>query len=183
LAANIDISSERTEPQSLKTIAAAAARSTKAKRRSHPKQPRKPITLTWDKDLGNAIEATRSSKLESLYYSICSVRLEHNVPLLAVGVWAFVESLCALAGKNPDTDFLSFYSNQRLGELGAGGKLASTIRAALTRIAHNGNATKHHEIAASFDGDQLHNDLAVITPLLIRSVQTLILKKKLAVGG
>jgi hypothetical protein len=169
LAASTDISNERTEPQSLKTIA--AARTPRVQRRAQPKQPRKLTTLTWDKTLGNAIEETRSNKLESLYYSICSVRLEHNVPLLAVGVWAFVESLCALAGKNADTDFVSFYSNQRLTELGAGGKLASTIRSALSRININGNATKHHEIAASFDGEQLNNDLATITPLLIKTIQ------------
>lgn len=175
LAASGEISNERTEPQSLKAIA--ATRTTRVQRRAHPKQPRKLVTLTWEKNLGTAIEETRSAKLESLYYSICSVRLEHNVPLLAVGVWAFVESLCALAGKGSDTDFQSFYSNQRLTELGAGGKIASTIRLALQRISVNGNATKHHEIAASFDGAQLNNDLATITPLLIKTIHTLVLKK------
>jgi hypothetical protein len=54
---------------------------------------------------------------------------------------------------------------------------AGPIREALTRIQRNGNATKHHGIAASFDGQQLSNDLATITPLLIKTVETIAAKK------
>jgi hypothetical protein len=41
----------------------------------------------------------------------------------------------------------------------------------------NGNSTKHHEIAATFDGAQLSNDLETITPLLIKTVEEIIRKK------
>ena len=164
LARNSDITGERIEPLSLKTAAAA-----KLKRKTQPKQPRKLVHLEYDKDLATALENIRSNKLESLYYSICSVRIEHT-PLLTVGVWAFIESLSALAGKNENTDFVSFFSNLRLSNQGFGGKKAGPIREALTRIQKNGNSTKHHEIAASFDGQQLSNDLATVTPLLIKTL-------------
>jgi len=88
-----------------------------------------------------------------------------------------VESLCALAGKNDSTDFVSFCSNQRLNDYGFGKGKAGPIREALTRIQRHGNATKHHEIAGSFDGKQLNNDLATITPPLIKMAESIAAKK------
>jgi hypothetical protein len=172
LARNPDITGERIEPLSLKSATAA-----KLKRSTQRKQPRKQTHLEYDKALATALETIRSNKLENLYYSICEVRLEHT-PLLTIGLWAFIESLGALAGKNENTDFVSFFSGQRLGDLGfAGGKKAGPIREALTRIQRNGNATKHHEIAATFDGAQLTNDLATITPLLTKVAESIASKK------
>lgn len=171
LARNSDITGERIEPLSLKTASAA-----KVKRKKQPKRPRKLIHLEYDKGLATAIEVLRSNKLENLYYSICSVRIEH-APLLTIGIWAFIESLSARAGKNDNTDFVAYFSNQRLSDLGFAGRKAGPIREALTRIQRNGNATKHHEIAASFDGQQLSNDLATITPLLIKTVESISQKK------
>ena len=48
------------------------------------------------------------------------------------------------------------FSNQRLSDFGFSGrpKKSGPLREALTRIQRNGNATKHHEIAAAFDGRQ-----------------------------
>jgi hypothetical protein len=102
------------------------------------------------------------------------VRIEHT-PLLTVGVWSFVESLCALAGKGENVDFVGYYSNQKLADLGF--KEKTTLRDALTRIQRNGNSTKHHETAASFDGPQLSNDLETIVPLLIKTLETIRPKK------
>ena len=172
LARNPDITGERIEPQSLKAAAAA-----KVRRPKQPKQPRRLTHLEYDKDLATAIEAIRSGKLESLYYSICAIRIEQHTPLLTIGLWAFIESLSACCGKNDNTDFLAFFSNQRLSDHGFAGKKAVPIREALTRIQRNGNATKHHEIAASFDGQQLANDLATITPLLIKVAESIAPKK------
>jgi hypothetical protein len=174
LARTKGIGGERVQPRSLKTAAAENKKSLKAKRRSKPKQPRKVAHLEYSKELAAALEAIRSSKLESLHYSICSVHIQHT-PLLTVGVWAFVESLCALAGKNADVDFVAFYSNQRISELGFKEKHA--LREALTRIQRSGNMTKHHEVAATFDGTQLSNDLETITPLLIKTLENVPPKK------
>jgi hypothetical protein len=110
-------------------------------------------------------------------YIIRSAQYGLSTPLLTIGVWAFVESLCALAGKRTDIDFVAYFSNQRLADQGFGGKKIGAIRDALTRIQRHGNATKHHEIAASFDGAQLSNDLATITPLLTKTLETMAPKK------
>ena len=172
LARGKGVTDQRTAPQSLKTAVPAAKAS--AKRRSKPKQPRKLAHLDFNKELSAALETIRNSKLENLYYSLCQVHIQH-APLLTIGLWAFVESLCALAGKNDRTDFVSFYSKNKLAQLGIPEKAA--LRSALTRIQTNGNSTKHHEIAASFDGQQLSNDLDTLTPLLIKTVESIFPKK------
>jgi hypothetical protein len=171
LGRNSDITGERIEPLSLKTAAKAKVRRSKAR-----KTPRKLTHLEYDKSLQIALEAIRSNKLEALYYSICSVRIEH-APLLTIGLWAFVESLSALAGKKDSVDFVSFCSNERVATHGFSKAKGGPIRQALTRIQQNGNATKHHEVAASFDGQQLANDLATITPLLIKIAESIAPKK------
>jgi hypothetical protein len=171
LARNADITNERIEPQTLKAAAKA-----KVKRKKAAKQPRRLIHLEYEKELATALEAIRSSKLESLYYSICEVRIQH-APLLTIGLWAFIESLTALAGKKDNVDFVAFCSNERMATCGFNKTKAGPIRQALTRIQSNGNATKHHEIAASFDGQQLANDLATITPLLIKIAESTAPKK------
>lgn len=181
LARSADISGERIEPLSVKKSATAAA-AIKTMRRTKPKQPRPLTHLAFDKALSASLERIGNAKLENLYYSICSVSIEHT-PLLTVGVWAFVESLAALAGKNPDNDFLSFFSNQRLSNHGFGsGKALTPLREALTRIQRNGNSTKHHEVAATFDGKQLSNDLTTVTPLLIKTIDSIASQKTLAAG-
>lgn len=175
LARNPGLTGERIEPLSLAT--AAAASSARTKRKAKPKKLRKLTHLEFDRALATALEAIESGKLENLYNSICTVRIEHT-PLLTIGLWAFVESLTALAGRNPDTDFVAYFSNQKLAEHGFGsGKKLVPIRSALTRLQQNGNATKHHEIAASFDGKQLSNDLATITPLLIKTIESIASEK------
>jgi len=170
LARNSDISGERIEPQSLKKASAA-----KVKRSKRPKQ-RKLTHLEYDKGLATAVEGLRSNKLDSLYYSICYVRIEH-APLLTIGLWAFVESLTARAGKNDTTDFVAYFSNQRMADLGFAKNHFGPFREALTRLQRNGNATKHHQTAASFDPQQLANDLATITPLLTKIAETILTKK------
>ncbi len=175
LARTKGVSGERIRPQSVKTVAA-SRKTDKAKRGSKPKQPRKIAHLDYDKALGEALEAARSSKLENLYYSITSVHIQH-APLLTVGVWAFVESLCAFCGKNENADFLAYYSNQKFSDLGFKDRDRATVRDALTRIQRNGNSTKHHEIAATFDGAQLANDLETITLLLIKTLEERAAKK------
>ena len=149
----------------------------KSPRKAQPRKPRPPSHLEYDKDLAKALEAHANGKLQALYYSICAVHVEHAL-LLTIGVWAFVESLSALAGRKDDTDFVSFYSSQRLSDYGLGtGKSLGPIRDALTRISRNGNATKHHRISGNFDGPQLVNDLATITPLLIKTAEAIGTKK------
>jgi hypothetical protein len=174
LARTAGVSDERVQPLSLKTAASITGRK---KKKTKPKKPRKLLHLEYDKTLAAGIEAIESNKLESLYYSVCDIRVDEHAPLLAVGVWSFVESLTALAGRYADTDFVAFYNNNRMVDLGVDKKKITAVREALTRIQRNGNSTKHHEMAASFDGKQLSNDLATITPLLIKTVESIAAKK------
>jgi hypothetical protein len=90
-----------------------------------------------------------------------------------------VESLSALAGKDVNADFLAFFSNNRLGDYGFGtsNKLVGPIRNALKRIQDNGNTTKHHSVSAMFDGKQLANDFETITPVLVKTLESIGPKK------
>ncbi|MBY0427868.1 MAG: hypothetical protein K2Q32_01460 [Alphaproteobacteria bacterium] len=170
LARNPNLSGERIQPLSLSAALADAPKPTG--RSAGRKKPKKKDHLEYDKGLAQAIELLQSEKLESLYYSITSVRLEANTPLLTVGVWSFIESLAARSGKNADTDFLSFFSNQKLGSYGLGnGKTVGPLRGALERIQKHGNTTKHHAVSATFEGKQLANDLSTITPILMKCIE------------
>lgn len=174
LASNPEITNERVSPVSLTSVTAVKR---KPARRTQPRKPKPPTHLEYDKNLATALGAHANAKLEALYYSICAVHVEHTL-LLTIGVWAFIESLSALAGKKDNTDFQAFYSNQRLSAYGLGsGKSLGPVRDALKRISRNGNATKHHKISGNFDGAQLINDLATITPLLIKTAESLGPKK------
>jgi hypothetical protein len=177
LARNVNVSGDRVQPESLKTVVAASI-AARPKRTAKAKKPKKRDRLEFDKDLQRALETISSDKLETLYYSLCSIPLEAHAPLLCIGVWAFVESLTARAGKSGDTDFLAYYSNQKLNELiGNDKKKMAPVRDALTRIQRDGNATKHHETSATFHGRQLANDLATITPLLVKTLENTTPKK------
>jgi hypothetical protein len=177
LAQSAGISGERTQPISLKSVATSG--NAGKKRVSARKKPRRREHLEYNKDLADGIIAVGSDKLESLYSSLCYIRLPSHTPLLTIGLWAFIECIAALDGKNADTDFLAFFSAQRLADLGivGGNKKTGPIRDAFQRIQRNGNATKHHETSASFDGKQLNNDLLTITPILIKTLESVAKKK------
>jgi hypothetical protein len=173
LARHTDISGERIQPLALRTVADSAA-TKKRKPKATPRKPRQKDHLEYDKALALALGNTGNEKLESLYFSICSIGLENHTPLVTIGVWAFVETLSAFAGRKPETDFVSFFSAQQLSNLGLGDKKkTSPMREALGRIQRNGNATKHHEVSALFDGKQLGNDLATMMPLLMKTIENL----------
>ena len=179
LARNTNISGDRIQPLSLSAAATAAASGVKKpKRAQKPKRPKKKDHIAWDKTLSLALENSANDKLQTLYYSLCSIRLEAHCPLVTIGMWAFIESLAAWAGKGSEVGFPDYFSNQRLSDFGLGhGKGLGPIREALTRISKNGNATKHHQVSAAFDGKQLANDVATITPLLLKTLESIASKK------
>jgi len=177
LARNSDISGERIQPLSLKSAVAATGKKP-SKKAASPKKPKPKKHLEYEKAVADALADLGNDKLESLYFSICSIQLDTHTPLLTVGLWAFIESLAALAGKSPDTSFHAFYSGNRLGDYGfKGNKTTGPIRDALERIQRHGNTTKHHEVSATFDGKQLSNDLATTTPVLLKTLEEIAAKK------
>lgn len=139
-------------------------------RKIPPKHPKKAVHVTHEGEIQNALRRLGNSKLEALYYSICSVELDPHTPLVSVGVWSFFETLTACAGRNEGTSFQSFLSKNRLQTYGLGAENA-TLQQAIARIAGFGNTTKHHPIAALFNGDQLNNDMTTLKTLLVGCIE------------
>ena len=105
---------QRTEPEPL----AAEPQKRKAGRKKHPGKARRPQRLPYRPHISSALNSLKNWKLQSLYHSLCDVALQENTPLLAVGTWAFLESLTAQAGRDSNISFDSFLSQQRLTEYG-----------------------------------------------------------------
>lgn len=132
-------------------------------RRSRPKKPQRPERakhVQYEEEIFVALRNLGNEKLSSLYHSITSIDLDPHTPLVAIGVWAFFEALTACAGRG-SASFDAFLSNDRLRRFGLTGSLTS-VRSALRRVHEYGNTTKHDRIAATFNGDQLNNDMATL---------------------
>ncbi|MGB5065925.1 MAG: hypothetical protein WBO29_00930, partial [Albidovulum sp.] len=85
----------------------------KSHRAKAPKRPAKPNRIQFEQTIYDKLFMLGSYKLQRLYYSICDISLQEHTPLLTVGVWSFLESLTGLAGRDENTDFYGFFSNQR----------------------------------------------------------------------
>jgi hypothetical protein len=139
-----------------------------ASRRARKKtKPKKRTRISYNEDVHSALESIPSYKLEKLYHSLTNITLDAHTPLLAVGLWAFMETLTALCGRE-GTDMYSFLSAQKLRQYGITerGDIKS-IREIIKKIAEYGNTTKHHHKAAMFNGEQLANDVDCIEKLII----------------
>lgn len=162
------VSEQRIEPELLSPTEPHNS-SGKTTRRVSPKQPSTPKLLPYEKEVFEQLKKLSNYKLEQIYYSICKVELNAHTPLLCVGVWAFIETLTAVAGRNAETDFYSFLSPDKLKQLGLGEKKdTKAIREAIKRIADYGNTTKHHATAAHFGDRQLYNDMDTIKRLICK---------------
>lgn len=148
-----------------------------------PNKPRptkniSPKKLPFNSEVSARLKLINSWKLQHLYNSICSIPLQENTPLLAVGVWSFIECLTARADRKDGTDFVAFLSVQRLQQYGLGDRTKTrSIRHALERVQKFGNSTKHDDTAASFNGDQLANDVETLGPLFIKCAEEAALTK------
>ena len=71
-------------------------------------------------------------------------------------------------GKPRGTSFKDFFSRGNSGKLAKLGLHSgqNAIHKALENIADNGNITKHDPRGASYNSDQLINDMATLTPLM-----------------
>ena len=162
-----DLTHERVEAVPISADQKKAKRS----RRSKPGEPKKREQLPWYPEIRDALNTLHVWKLQNLYQSICTVSLQNNTPLLAVGTWAFLESLTARAGRTPDVNFHNFLSPERLKEYGFGtNRQTKYLRDVVERILNYGNATKHHDTIAAFNGDQLANDMEALKDLILKLV-------------
>lgn len=145
---------------------------TKSKR-AKPKTPSRPKRVThvlYQDEIAAALKGLGNEKLISLYHSICSIDLDPHTPIVAVGTWSFFETLTACAGRTDKTSFDSFLSKSKLGFYGISGEVV-TYRSAMERIREYGNTTKHHRISATFNGDQLNNDMTTLKDVILKCIE------------
>ncbi len=163
------VTNDRIETESI-TAGSAALKVRPAKRQTGSK-PRDAQHVLFEKAIYDALKAYGNDKLERLYWSICKVDLDPHVPLISVGVWSFVETLTACAGRIAPTDFESFLSKQRLSGWGFAGDTTS-VRQAIARLREFGNSTKHHPTAGAFNGNQLNNDMITLKDVFLKCIST-----------
>jgi hypothetical protein len=135
-----------------------------------PRKPQKPKHINYEKAIYTGLQTLGGAKLPSLYYSICDIPFENHTPLLSVGVWSFFESLTAHMGRDEKTDFVSFFSKQKVSYYGLGDTFKA-ITDSLKRIQSAGNTTKHHNISANFNGEQLANDMDTLKGLILKCIE------------
>lgn len=144
----------------------------KSRKRRTPKKPERARHVQYDDEIMNALKGlTSSDKLQSLYYSISAIELERHAPLIAIGVWAFMETLTARAGRGEGTAFDAFLSKNRLAQYGVTGEDQKAVRSALDRVRDYGNQTKHHKLSAAFNGDQINNDMATLKITVLKLIE------------
>lgn len=161
------VTTSRVEPESLSTEA--TVEKTKATRRKKPKRPEKAKHVQYEEEIFQALRAYGNGKLESLYHSICSVELEHHTPLIAIGTWAFFETLTSCGGRKA-TSFPDYLQKSKLAAMGITGSTVH-IKDALKRISDYGNTTKHHPVAATYNGDQLNNDMIALKDVILKCIE------------
>ena len=161
------VSGKRIAPSALK---ANSSGTRKGKVNKKPSKPNKADNIESENEITIALRNLGNEKLKSLYHSICKIKLSDHTPLIAIGVWAFFEILTACSGRNDGTAFDSYITKAKLEGYGIKDK-AKTLVAILQRIGEYGNTTKHHPLAAQFNGQQLHNDMAALKEVTIKLIE------------
>lgn len=142
--------------------------------RNPPKPPQRPAYVRQEEDIYNALSETDSEKLKSLYFSICKISAKHHTPLIAVGIWSFLECLTASIGRADKMPFKDFLTKRWMTAEGLGqGRELNALIDAIARVASFGNVTKHHHVAANFDFAQLVNDMKTLSPVILACVNKL----------
>ncbi len=134
-----------------------------------PAAPQQASQVQYEKEIFDALKKLGNEKLRRLYYSIYTLELEHHTVITAVGVWSFFETLTACAGRTDTTSFDSFLSKTKLKSYGLHD--IRPLQEALQRILGCGNTTKHHRVAATFNGNQLNNDMITLKPVILKCIE------------
>lgn len=169
----LGINTERIAPEPL-TSDASNEPAKKRNRKKKTKAPEKPKYLTHSAEIVDGLEKLANWKLKSLYHSLINIELEDNTPLISVGAWCFLECLTACDGRPENNDFTAHLSKHKLTQLGiteTNDKKA--ISSALKRIQSYGNVTKHHSTSASFNGEQLNNDMDILREVIVKSIKSI----------
>ncbi len=162
LAAMHGVTTERLDAESLSTDTVTGK--PKVTRKKKPKRPDKAKYVQYEEDIFQALKAYGNGKLESLYHSICSVELEPHTPMICISAWSFFESLTACAGRKGGP-----FNKMKLTSYGIGGD-TTALTEAMSKISGYGNTTKHHPVAATFNGDQLNNDMITLKNVILKVI-------------
>lgn len=138
--------------------------------RGRASQPKDKSRLQVFEDLDDALNELENDRLLSLHASITGISAETHTPLVAIGLWAFIEVLTRAAGRGEKAEIVSFY-NSFTQNAGFAREELKSQRQSLKRVMENGDATKHHAIAMSVDPRQLKNDFEVLRPVLVTLAQ------------
>lgn len=161
------ITNTRIEPEPL--LNGPDSPSDKKRTRRTPRKPEKARHVRFEDEIFRALQRLGNQKLESLYYSLCSLELERHTPIVCIGAWAFFETLTACQGRAENTSFEAFLSKSKLSLLGITGETVS-LRSAIGRMREYGNSTKHHPVSATFNGDQLNNDMTALKSVILKCI-------------
>lgn len=162
------VTARRMPAEALSVIPAAAL--PHRERRKTPKRPEKATHVEYQDEIFTALRSLGNRKLESLYHSITSIELDPHCPIIAVGAWSFFETLTSCAGRSATTNFEAFLNKGKLTAWGFQGETVS-YRSALGRILEYGNTTKHHSHSATFNGDQLNNDITTLKDIILKCIE------------
>ena len=140
----------------------------KPKRDKAHKPPTPPkLAIRPSRDLEAALDSHGNTKLRSLYYSLCAIDLTNNdyIPLVTVGTWSFVESLCRDCGSvnNDFSGFIGGVNKKNLFEE----EQRKSINAAAQELTKHGNMTKHDAKYALFSGEAIASIMETLTPILL----------------
>lgn len=141
-----------------------------SRNRKRPARLAKVKKVQYEDGIFQALKVLGNEKLRSLYYSICSIELEYHTPIVAIGTWAFFETLTSCIGRHEQTSFDSFLSKSKMQSLGVPGPYTA-LSEAMLRISRCGNVTKHHKAAVLFNGDQLNNDVVALSEVILKCIE------------
>jgi len=151
------------------SIDAGSSKKGSSRVRRKPKKPTIAKHVQWEEEISRELKGYGNEKLQSLYFSITKLELEDHAPLIAIGCWAFFETLTACAGRIDTTPFESFLSKGKFGQWKCAGKHVD-LHAAVARIHDYGNATKHNKVAAHFNGQQINNDMILLKEVILKCI-------------
>ncbi len=135
-----------------------------------------PTRIPRSSSIINALNASRSIKLQGLYKSLTSLLLADHPALLTAGSWVFFESLTALHGRPAGTAFDAYLSS-KFNEWAFERDRKKELNASAKYIADHGNAEKHSKLFTTLNADNLVNHYLVLEEVIVRLINEASVKK------
>lgn len=133
-------------------------------------RPKPPTKIKRNRELVKAIEDLGSDKLANLYHSITTINAKTHPQLVAIGIWALLETCAKICGAVEKTAFNHYFSTSRMSQMGITRRTAGAISDALERLARGGNTTKHDAISGTFDHRSLINDMERVSSFIAKAL-------------